>query len=73
MPISLSVDALSQNKIIIYLNHDDDNAFSLVINEPSLLHAFYEFLVYMQTSRLVFSEEETLSMLYSLEKKYLNA
>lgn len=73
MPISLSVDALSQNKIIIYLNHDDDNAFSLVINEPSLLHAFYEFLVYMQTSRLVFSEEETLAMLHGLEKKYLNA
>ena len=71
MPMSLSVDALSPNQIIIYLNHDADNAFSLIINEPSLMHAFYEFLVYIQTSRLVYSKEETLTILKNIEAKYL--
>lgn len=71
MPMSLSVDALSPNQIIIYLNHDADNAFSLIINEPSLMHAFYEFLVYIQTSRLVYSKDETITILKNIEAKYL--
>ena len=71
MPMSLSVDALSPNQIIIYLNHDAENAFSLIINEPSLMHAFYEFLVYIQTSRFVYSKEETITILKNIEAKYL--
>lgn len=71
LPRELSIEALSPTKIILYLYAENDIAFSLTLNEPSLLHAFYQFLEYAQTSRLVYSSKQTLAILQELEKTYL--
>lgn len=71
LPKELSVEALSPTQIILYLYADGDMAFSLTLNEPSLLHAFYSFLEYIQNSRLVYSRKETLHILQQLGETYL--
>lgn len=70
MPLSLSVDALSPQQIILYFNHPDHNAFSLNLTETSLLNAFYDFLVYIQDSALVHSREKSLAVLQEIREKY---
>lgn len=67
LPRELSVEALSPTQIILYLYAENDIAFSLSINEPGLLHAFYQFLEYVHTSRLVYSSKQTLAILQELE------
>lgn len=71
IPKELSVESLSPTQIILYLYAENDTAFSLTLNEPSLLHAFYQFLEYAQTSRFVYSSKQTLAILQELEKTYL--
>ncbi len=67
----LNMEALSPTRIILYLRLENDTTFSLTLNEPSLLHAFYSFMEYIQNSRLVYSQAETLNILQDLEKNYL--
>lgn len=71
LPVALNVEALSPTRIILYLRLENDTTFSLTLNEPSLLHAFYGFMEYIQNSRLVYSQAETLNILQELEKNYL--
>ena len=71
LPSALNVEALSPTRIILYLRLENDTTFSLTLNEPSLLHAFYGFMEYIQSSRLVYSQTETLNILHDLEKTYL--
>lgn len=71
LPAALNVEALSPTRIILYLRLENDTTFSLTLNEPSLMHAFYGFMEYIQNSRLVYSQKETIDILQELEKAYL--
>lgn len=70
MPIPLSVDALSPQQIVLYFNHSGHDAFSLNLTETSLLNAFYDFLVYLHDSNLVYSREKSLAILQEIRERY---
>ena len=68
MPISIT--ATSPQKVLIYYITKEKGLSLFYLNELNLINAFYDFLVYVQDSELVYNQYETKNILEKMLKKY---
>ena len=69
MPISIT--ATSPQKVLIYYITKEKGLSIFFLNELNLINAFYDFLVYVQDSELVYNENETKAILQSMLDRYI--
>lgn len=69
MPISIT--ATSPQKVLIYYITKEKGLSIFFLNELNLINAFYDFLVYVQDSELVYNENETKDILQSMLERYI--
>lgn len=68
MPISIT--ATSPQKVLIYYITKEKGLSIFFLNELNLINAFYDFLVYVQDSELVYTQAETKSLLEKMLQRY---
>ena len=68
MPISIT--ATSPQKVLIYYITKEKGLSIFFLNELNLINAFYDFLVYVQDSELVYTQSETKNILEKMLNNY---
>lgn len=72
IPSPICICAPSEQKVTIYYFSPNKGQYIFQLQELSLVHAFYDFLVYLPTSSMVYSEEESKNLLHAVYDKYSN-
>ena len=68
--VASPISATSPQKVLIYYITKEKGLSLFYLNELNLINAFYDFLVYVQDSELVYNQYETKNILEKMLKKY---
>ena len=71
LALPISITATSPQKVLIYYITKEKGLSIFFLNELNLINAFYDFLVYVQDSELVYNENETKAILQSMLDRYI--
>lgn len=72
LALPISITATSPQKVLIYYITKEKGLSIFFLNELNLINAFYDFLVYVQDSELVYDESETKQLLQNMLDRYIH-
>ena len=71
LALPISITATSPQKVLIYYITKEKGLSIFFLNEVNLITAFYDFLLYVQDSELVYDESETKILLQNMLNAYI--
>lgn len=72
LALPISITATSPQKVLIYYITKEKGLSIFFLNKLNLINAFYDFLVYVQDSELVYNESETKTILQNMLEHYIH-
>ena len=73
IPKPIVVTAYSKQQVIIHHFDESGRIHIFRLEEISLVNAFHDFLMWIQDSDLVYSQDESLAIIQKVYKKYFNS